>query len=124
MNSIPTGPGEQLRAWRIEMGMSQRQLASILHVPPPTLSKWEAGQTRIRHWEMLKRAISDIGVEYSSTSHPAPKAEPGELDALRAEVRGLQIERDQWRQTSMLAAESNSMLRDLLERNGVVDQPG
>ena len=40
----PRTLGERLRAWRLERGLEQRDVAAMLGVRPATVGRWERGQ--------------------------------------------------------------------------------
>ncbi|UCH29038.1 MAG: helix-turn-helix transcriptional regulator, partial [Myxococcales bacterium] len=42
----PLTLGERLRAWRLERGLEQRDVAAILEVKPATVGRWERDQRR------------------------------------------------------------------------------
>lgn len=62
--------GEQLRTWRRERGLLQRELASMLGVSVNTLARWERGALRIRHPESIQLALQALN---HRTPSPPPK---------------------------------------------------
>ena len=42
----PRTLGERLRAWRLERGLEQRDVAAMLGVRPATVGRWERDQRR------------------------------------------------------------------------------
>jgi DNA-binding transcriptional regulator YiaG len=45
--------GEDLKHWRQQAGLTQRQLAELLDVPPLTISAWETQRLKIQRPRML-----------------------------------------------------------------------
>ena len=52
--------GKALRDRRRRLGMSQRDLAHELDVPPNTVARWERGELTIQHPRVLQLALNDI----------------------------------------------------------------
>lgn len=57
----PSTPGEQLRAARTALGLSQEALARRLGVDPGTVSRWENGRSRSWKGRMLLHRLSWTG---------------------------------------------------------------
>lgn len=49
-----------LRAWRIEHGYTQEQVAAALQIRPNTWARWERGDLAIRHEHVLRLALERI----------------------------------------------------------------
>ena len=52
--------GEWVRERRVEMGMTQRDLAGELGVSVNTLARWERGEVEVAHPRMLSLALDAI----------------------------------------------------------------
>ncbi|MDP2328292.1 MAG: helix-turn-helix transcriptional regulator [Dehalococcoidia bacterium] len=52
--------GASLRAERVRLGMSQRDLAAELDVPANTVARWERGELAIHHPRVLELALEMI----------------------------------------------------------------
>lgn len=52
--------GSEIRARRDQLGMTQSQLGQRIGVPANTIARWERGELRIDHPEMLRLALSAI----------------------------------------------------------------
>jgi transcriptional regulator with XRE-family HTH domain len=50
--------GEELRAWRTLLGMTQRELAAALGVTPNTVARWERGELRVARPAMVRAALT------------------------------------------------------------------
>lgn len=60
-----TGP--ELRAARKRLGWSQKRLAGALGVPKNTLARWERGEVRIRHPDVLRLALEMLAIRFART---------------------------------------------------------
>src|SRR5690348_3316108 len=54
--------GRAIRRARLEGGISQRTLAKLLRTYPPSIIRWEQGQTEISVW-MLLRIFRTLGCD-------------------------------------------------------------
>ena len=52
--------GDELRAWRARLGLTQARLAERLGLPRATVARWEAGLMPIRHPEILRLALERL----------------------------------------------------------------
>lgn len=54
--------GNDLKKIREHFKYTQQQLASMIGVSTPTLSRWEAGERKVREWvgKVLKATLGDI----------------------------------------------------------------
>ena len=52
--------GADLRTLRKQLGLSQRELARLLHVPQPTIANWERGNFPIQHGRILELALKRL----------------------------------------------------------------
>jgi transcriptional regulator with XRE-family HTH domain len=52
--------GQELKDFRARLGLSQAQLASALGVAVMTVSRWERGEQRIEHPQMLQLALERL----------------------------------------------------------------
>lgn len=55
--------GQQLRAIREQLGLTQEQLAESLGIPPNTLARWERSEVTIRHPVILSLALTAIAAK-------------------------------------------------------------
>lgn len=56
--------GRALRDYRREHGLTQVDLARLLDLPQPTISRWETGASQIEHGRMLELALLAIANGY------------------------------------------------------------
>jgi DNA-binding XRE family transcriptional regulator len=56
----PRTLGERLRAWRLERGLEQRDVAAMLGVRPATYGRWERNQRRPA-LELTPRVLRILG---------------------------------------------------------------
>ena len=61
-----------MKAWRLERGLEQRDVAAILGVQPATVGRWERDQKRpaIRH---LPRIVGLLGLRLSRNAETLPE---------------------------------------------------
>ncbi len=53
--------GEEIRAIRVKLGLTQAQLATMLRLGPNTLSRWEAGRNvQTAAMDLLLRLLRDV----------------------------------------------------------------
>ncbi len=55
--------GDYLRFRRKALGLSQAQLALRLDIPRNTIARWERGEMRIEHGEVLNLALRELAHE-------------------------------------------------------------
>jgi DNA-binding transcriptional regulator YiaG len=82
--------GREMRFLRSEMGMTQAELAAMIHREPLTVSRWERGETeidanaetliRLHAIEQLKLSIDDHVSEISGWSIPSAVEHPIRID--------------------------------------------
>ncbi|WP_373503039.1 helix-turn-helix domain-containing protein [Aestuariivirga sp.] len=82
--------GREMRFLRSEMGMTQAELAAMIHREPLTISRWERGETdidanaetlvRLHAIERLKLNVEDGVSEISSWSIPSAVQQPIMID--------------------------------------------
>ena len=63
--------GADLKAWRHRLGLTQRQAAEQLGVPPLTLSAWETGRVAVKRPAMLQLACRMLELERTN-DHEKP----------------------------------------------------
>ena len=56
--------GEEIKAWRYQKGMSQKELAKRINVAESTVKAWEKNQNRPtpQHWLDLTNLMSKLGM--------------------------------------------------------------
>ncbi len=52
--------GEGLKAFRLRMKMTQDEIADALGVANNTIARWERGERRIEHPQMLRLALERL----------------------------------------------------------------
>jgi transcriptional regulator with XRE-family HTH domain len=82
--------GKEMRFLRTEMGMTQAELATMIHREPLTISRWERGESdidanaetllRLHAIERLKLDVSDEISEISGWSVPSAIQTPIKID--------------------------------------------
>ncbi|SEO01599.1 helix-turn-helix transcriptional regulator [Actinacidiphila rubida] len=58
--------GSSIRSTRLQLGISQRELAKRIGCPPSTVSRWESGQTEFPSGRLLfltRAAVKNIRTE-------------------------------------------------------------
>lgn len=58
-----------LRAAREELGLTQKDLAEKLQINKNVLARWERGELRIAHPEMLRLAIAKLAYDTAQAAH-------------------------------------------------------
>jgi DNA-binding transcriptional regulator YiaG len=74
----------ELRFLRIELGLTQAELARIMHVDTQTVGRWERGETPLHPLAeaILRRLATErLGLDASPHIVPAARAEPIRIDA-------------------------------------------
>ena len=68
----PRTLGERLRAWRLERGLEQRDVAAMLGVRPATYGRWERDQKRPAI-KLMPGVLTLLGPGSCATSKPLPE---------------------------------------------------
>ena len=68
--------GDEVRRFRRELALSQRELAERLGVHLQTVSKWERGALGIAHKEVLRMALQRIREELEAERPPVHRGRP------------------------------------------------
>jgi len=66
----------ELRAGRLGLGMTQRQLAAELGVTPTTLARWERGERAISNPVLVRLALDHLGDRAAAARRPVPLPAP------------------------------------------------
>jgi non-specific serine/threonine protein kinase len=66
----------ELRARRLGLGMTQRQLAADLGVTPTTLARWERGERAISNPVLVRLALDHLGDRAAAARRPVPLPAP------------------------------------------------
>ena len=68
----PRTLGERLKAWRLERGLEQRDVAAMLGVRPATYGRWERDQKRPAI-QLMPRVLTLLGSDPSATRKSLPE---------------------------------------------------
>jgi len=68
--------GANLKAWRLRLGLTQRQAAEMLGVSAVTLSAWEIGRFRIKQPGLLALACRMVELQLIQRAEPLSQSRP------------------------------------------------